>query len=525
MEIVRTVGKGLNNNIVINKPSISDAHAEITFASGNKMIVEDLDSKSGTFVNNQRITGRYVLTPGDILCFGDHVFPFEEHYPEMLKSIQVHEQTIDDTAEIEEPIVLENDEQIEVMRSMSGLKRWLYLLQFPKDRQQMQQIWILIIGGVMLVSMVVPFVSWSYPYSGTFIVSKELSSMSGIEMFMDLTDVTVTGKPLLYIMLFGLTLFMILGMFSLIIMLILFGTKVWKPLNLLAIRRVSQIMLVLFGLNFFLQFLRFLWFWLDGENAMVQTSLLENNLNESHIYIENMGIGYWLCGICVILVLRSTRNGLWKPQFGRKWLTLSFSFWIPFVMMIGFVHQGLGVVQTTVDVERYEDVFSDVSKQYFDIGEMEIRSRTCQGAPALSNTAYQYLIREYKIDASNKARSRFYVKNENHNEERFYITAIWLMLHCLFIILIVMMLRSNIKGITQFVLSGSVLLFSLVLFISLYKLIGMRPDAGGDIIKVKVGIGAYIAILGGLGLVGEQFYFWTNRTERSKEQKLLDELD
>ena len=106
------------------------------------MMVEDLGSTIGTCINKQRIKGKKVLKPGDILCFGDVLFYFDEHYPEMLKTQSVAPE-LDAGLDGEEPedALNENDaREEETLAGSKGLKLFIYALQFPKDRQLMQRV-------------------------------------------------------------------------------------------------------------------------------------------------------------------------------------------------------------------------------------------------------------------------------------------------------------------------------------------------------------------------------------------------
>jgi cobalamin biosynthesis Mg chelatase CobN len=67
-----TLGRDSSNSIVINDAEISRRHARLT-AQGGKYVLEDLGSTNGTFVNGQRISGQYVLKPGDVLSFGEQI--------------------------------------------------------------------------------------------------------------------------------------------------------------------------------------------------------------------------------------------------------------------------------------------------------------------------------------------------------------------------------------------------------------------------------------------------------------------
>lgn len=64
-----TVGRGDKNTLVIRDGSVSAIHCEIlTF--GTEVIVRDLDSANGTFVNGARLRGQTQIKSGQILRFG-----------------------------------------------------------------------------------------------------------------------------------------------------------------------------------------------------------------------------------------------------------------------------------------------------------------------------------------------------------------------------------------------------------------------------------------------------------------------
>lgn len=66
------IGRDIGNDIVINDPEISRRHARI-YLQGNTYIIEDLGSTNGTTVNGQKLTGPYMLRPGEQITFGEHV--------------------------------------------------------------------------------------------------------------------------------------------------------------------------------------------------------------------------------------------------------------------------------------------------------------------------------------------------------------------------------------------------------------------------------------------------------------------
>ena len=65
-----TIGRAPDNDIQVDNLAVSSHHAKIV-NEGGKLVVEDLNSMNGTFVNNQRVK-RLSLKPGDIVLIGKH---------------------------------------------------------------------------------------------------------------------------------------------------------------------------------------------------------------------------------------------------------------------------------------------------------------------------------------------------------------------------------------------------------------------------------------------------------------------
>jgi hypothetical protein len=63
-----TVGRVEDNAFQIAEPSVSSHHAEIILR-GNDVLIKDLNSTNGTFINGEKIT-ESVLKPGQTLKFG-----------------------------------------------------------------------------------------------------------------------------------------------------------------------------------------------------------------------------------------------------------------------------------------------------------------------------------------------------------------------------------------------------------------------------------------------------------------------
>src|SRR5215470_12614864 len=63
-----TVGRVSDNTFEIPESSVSSHHAEILLR-GNDVLIRDLDSTNGTFINGERVT-EAILKPGQILKLG-----------------------------------------------------------------------------------------------------------------------------------------------------------------------------------------------------------------------------------------------------------------------------------------------------------------------------------------------------------------------------------------------------------------------------------------------------------------------
>ena len=65
-----TVGRDPGSMIVLNDPSVSRRHASLEVV-GDAVTLTDLNSRNGTTVMEQRVTGPVVLRDGDEIEFGD----------------------------------------------------------------------------------------------------------------------------------------------------------------------------------------------------------------------------------------------------------------------------------------------------------------------------------------------------------------------------------------------------------------------------------------------------------------------
>lgn len=71
-----SVGRVVDNDVVLDDPSLSRKHAKLYRRGGGELEVEDLGSSNGTFINGRKI-GRGSAHPGDVLRFGELNFRVE----------------------------------------------------------------------------------------------------------------------------------------------------------------------------------------------------------------------------------------------------------------------------------------------------------------------------------------------------------------------------------------------------------------------------------------------------------------
>jgi hypothetical protein len=69
---VTLLGRDVTNDIALGDAEVSRQHARLTRTPGG-VVVEDLGSTNGTFVNGERLVAPRVLSMGDLLGFGETV--------------------------------------------------------------------------------------------------------------------------------------------------------------------------------------------------------------------------------------------------------------------------------------------------------------------------------------------------------------------------------------------------------------------------------------------------------------------
>ena len=82
-----TIGRRDTNNVVIEDQAVSGHHAKID-GLGDKFVLIDLQSKNGSFVNDQLINSHW-LKQGDVIGIGEHSLVFKYQKKEQLPTEEV----------------------------------------------------------------------------------------------------------------------------------------------------------------------------------------------------------------------------------------------------------------------------------------------------------------------------------------------------------------------------------------------------------------------------------------------------
>ena len=70
LDAIASLGRDVNNTIVVDDPFASGEHAAITFR-GRSWYVEDLDSTNGTYLNGSEVAGATPMGYGDEVQIGE----------------------------------------------------------------------------------------------------------------------------------------------------------------------------------------------------------------------------------------------------------------------------------------------------------------------------------------------------------------------------------------------------------------------------------------------------------------------
>jgi len=90
-----SIGRKLDNDLVIQDPMVSRNHAAI-YTEDGKFIIKDMGSTGGTFVNNKKVD-EAVLFSGDIILLSSIPLMFINDNPSIYKRSEIETDTLDRT--------------------------------------------------------------------------------------------------------------------------------------------------------------------------------------------------------------------------------------------------------------------------------------------------------------------------------------------------------------------------------------------------------------------------------------------
>lgn len=127
------IGRDKTADISLNDPNMSRHHARITIAGG-KYILEDMGSRNGTLVNDEKLSDVHPLENEDMIRMGTSVLKFlapgklETHYYHQMK----HHETMDNLTEIYSRNFISETLESEVKRA-KGVHSDLSIVLFDVD--------------------------------------------------------------------------------------------------------------------------------------------------------------------------------------------------------------------------------------------------------------------------------------------------------------------------------------------------------------------------------------------------------
>jgi pSer/pThr/pTyr-binding forkhead associated (FHA) protein len=115
-----TIGRGPDNSIAIDNLAVSSHHAEIRSEQG-QLVIEDLNSLNGTFVNNQRVK-RSALKDGDVVLIGKHSIYVDEkgRGEPSLRNANPPPAAAKQARNVDETFVLDTEQRRKMMQEMAA---------------------------------------------------------------------------------------------------------------------------------------------------------------------------------------------------------------------------------------------------------------------------------------------------------------------------------------------------------------------------------------------------------------------
>ena len=110
---VNSIGRHDDCLIRIRSSQVSRRHCEV-LTEGDTLVVRDLGSSNGTFVNGKRVLGKQALNPGDVITIGGVTLRVDLQSAEQPAAAAAPKPAPHDTAEVDALPVAEDDLELEL---------------------------------------------------------------------------------------------------------------------------------------------------------------------------------------------------------------------------------------------------------------------------------------------------------------------------------------------------------------------------------------------------------------------------
>lgn len=146
-----TVGRVEDNSFQIAEPSVSSHHCEFLL-KGNDVVVKDLNSTNGTFLNGQQITGEAVVKAGQIIRLGQVEVRVE--------GVEAAKKVVDRTMIVPKGVKLDE-------LSQAGTQATAFTKNSPFSKKDNKGTKLFIAGAIVLGVVIIVAVVMAFMQSGS----------------------------------------------------------------------------------------------------------------------------------------------------------------------------------------------------------------------------------------------------------------------------------------------------------------------------------------------------------------------
>ncbi len=158
------IGRAFDNDLILNDPTISPHHAEITVDEQGQLWLTDLDSLNGSYKDRSKVTGKVALQSGSELTLGKttiHLFT-PDHPVE--SAIQIQPASII-TNWLANPMILAGS--VILVALLYGIEQWLNMFQEFKW-QDIINIELIIFGSALSIGIFWSIVGRIFKHEANF---------------------------------------------------------------------------------------------------------------------------------------------------------------------------------------------------------------------------------------------------------------------------------------------------------------------------------------------------------------------